>query len=98
MRGSPARPGGPLTSKPTRPNTFPVFGRVGFFVDLGGQERHRGSAVVAPNFARTGSRTEECTDAKGSAVLDRDARVVAGRGVGVLAGGRGRAGLRPARL
>src|SRR5438874_454588 len=33
MRGSPARPGGPLTSKPTRPNAFPVFGRVGFFVD-----------------------------------------------------------------
>src|SRR5436309_13109823 len=36
MRGSPARPGGPLTSKPTRSNTFRVSDRVGFFAARGG--------------------------------------------------------------
>jgi hypothetical protein len=35
MRGNSAVPGGPLTSKPTRPNTKRVFGRVGFFFPPG---------------------------------------------------------------
>ena len=35
MKGNPAVPGGPLTSKPTWSNTFRVFHHVGFFL-LGG--------------------------------------------------------------
>jgi hypothetical protein len=47
MKGSPAGPGGSLTGKPTWPNTFEVFGHVGFFLS----ERRR--VAMRPESAST---------------------------------------------
>src|SRR5690348_16925870 len=52
MKGSPTVSGGPLTGKPTWPNTSPVFGHVGFFYC----RRRQAGGEVGPGPARPGPR------------------------------------------